>query len=68
MGCVVGDGWTGYRDGPFRGHHLARCPKHRTIWHPEQDACPVCALEAENARLRRELAAAGGWKLQKSEL
>lgn len=47
-------GWTGTMDGPFRGSHLVRCPKHTTIWRHQEDACPVCVLEGQIATLTRD--------------
>ena len=45
----MSDGWTGPRDGPFRGLRLYRCTIHPLCWLYEGTACGVC--ESERARL-----------------
>lgn len=55
---MTDDGWTGYRDGSFRGHHLVRCPRQGAIWFDQDEGDPVlCARAAARGRTRRLRAA-----------
>lgn len=41
---MINDGWTGPRDGPFRGEHLKTCAVHGGWWTPSRP-CPACVLQ-----------------------
>ena len=51
---MPGDGWTGPRDGPFRGEHLVACREHGGWWTPSRP-CPACR---ERTKRLTEVAAA----------
>jgi hypothetical protein len=47
------DGWTGARDGGFRGLRISYCRQHGEAV-PYRVKCPACALAAEVVRLQAE--------------
>lgn len=51
----LNDGWTGPRDGPFRGDHLQWCRAHSGFW-TRSKPCPACQLETQLRALKAEKA------------